>query len=201
MNDEKNVHSDVNRILAQYRSMPHRTTGKSPAELFLGRKMRCKLDLLKPSEKVMDKVSVNKHLKAKLFNLNQRVIARNYSGKQKWVLGKICKIKGKLHYEIQLDDGRLWMRHADQIESASSVRVDGCKGNLGYYVPDSEQLLLKNPEIVVPSNNTDESSAVRTDQEVVVESTAESSTNAAISDRPKRNVKPPERYGYVPQVL
>ena len=46
-----NIGSELNKILFQYRSMPHAQTAVSPAELFLGRKLRGKLDLLKPVAK------------------------------------------------------------------------------------------------------------------------------------------------------
>ena len=113
LNYKRNIRGDVRKILALYRSMPHRTAGKTPAELFSGRKTRGRLDLLKRTEPAPGKVNFNDHLKVKQFGLNQRVIARNYSGKYKWCLGQISKIKDKLHYEIQLDDGTVWVRHAD----------------------------------------------------------------------------------------
>ena len=45
--------------------------------------MRGRLDLLKLTEPVPGKVNFNAHLKFKKFGLNRRVIARNYSGKNK----------------------------------------------------------------------------------------------------------------------
>ena len=36
------------RLLFQYRITPHTTTGLSPSEMLLGRKLRFRLDLLKP---------------------------------------------------------------------------------------------------------------------------------------------------------
>ena len=45
------------RLLYHYRITPHSTTGVSPAELLMGRKLRCHLDLLQPdtSSRVLDK--------------------------------------------------------------------------------------------------------------------------------------------------
>lgn len=41
---------NLQEFLRQYRTAPHATTGSSPAQLFLGRAIRTKLDLTKPSE-------------------------------------------------------------------------------------------------------------------------------------------------------
>ena len=47
----------VARFLFQYRNIPHSTTGMIPAELLMGRKLRSRLDLIRPSldERVQDK--------------------------------------------------------------------------------------------------------------------------------------------------
>lgn len=43
-----NVYEKCCKMLLQYRSAPHATTNKSPAELFLGRQIRTRLELLFP---------------------------------------------------------------------------------------------------------------------------------------------------------
>lgn len=121
MNDPKKVKGDVQTILFQYRNMPHPYTSVTPAELFLGRRVRCRLDLLKPNIKMTHGES-NAHLSVKSFQVGQGVIVRNYDKKAKWFFGKVQKILGKLHYEIELDDGRIWKRHFDQIRKADVKR-------------------------------------------------------------------------------
>jgi hypothetical protein len=50
------------------------------------------------------------------IKLNARVSARNYNNQKKiWEFGIVIKKLGALHYLIQLDDGRIWKRHIDQI--------------------------------------------------------------------------------------
>ena len=73
------------QLCINYRLTPHSTTGKSPAELMLGRQPRSRLDLLKPDlEKTVHKkqdVQKRAHDKAAL-NSNfqgEAVYVRNYS--------------------------------------------------------------------------------------------------------------------------
>ena len=50
----KNTEGDMGlrlaRLLFKYRNTPHTTTGVTPAELLLGRKPRCHIDLLHPDK-------------------------------------------------------------------------------------------------------------------------------------------------------
>ena len=45
---EGTVETKLSRFLLKYRLIPHATTGRSPAELLLGRQPRSRLDLLHP---------------------------------------------------------------------------------------------------------------------------------------------------------
>ena len=42
------MQTKINRVLFRYRITPHSTTGASPAEMLMGRKLISALDLLKP---------------------------------------------------------------------------------------------------------------------------------------------------------
>jgi hypothetical protein len=46
----ESAEDDTNRFLLQYRTCPHTTTGKTPAELLQGRRLRSRLDLLHPEK-------------------------------------------------------------------------------------------------------------------------------------------------------
>ena len=45
------LHHQLSEFLFSYQSTPHATTGTSPGELFLQRKLRTKFDLLKPDQR------------------------------------------------------------------------------------------------------------------------------------------------------
>ncbi|XP_055590407.1 uncharacterized protein LOC129742525 [Uranotaenia lowii] len=47
-------------------------------------------------------------------------IPREYVNANKWEFGRIMQRLGKLHYLVELDDGRKWKRHIDQLRSVGS---------------------------------------------------------------------------------
>ncbi|XP_063626442.1 uncharacterized protein K02A2.6-like [Cydia splendana] len=58
----------------------------------------------------------------KQFALGSRVQARSYSvSDKKWQFGIVRRRLGNLHYEIVIDDGRVWIRHLDQLLPAPGI--------------------------------------------------------------------------------
>ena len=52
----------LQRFLLSYRNTPYKSTGRAPAEMLIGRKLRTKLDLLKPDVlSYMDKAIIVYH--------------------------------------------------------------------------------------------------------------------------------------------
>ena len=97
----------MTRFLLTYRSTPHSTTGVSPAELFLKRSLRTRLDLLRPSleRKVTAKQAEQKqyhdvHSKAREFEAGQTVLVRNLLGEPKWVNGTVIEQTGPVSYKV-----------------------------------------------------------------------------------------------------
>ncbi|XP_011862729.1 PREDICTED: uncharacterized protein K02A2.6-like [Vollenhovia emeryi] len=105
-----NVETKLQEMLIQYRTMPHSVTGKSPAELFLGRQIRNRLQLIFP-EKHKEKVPFS----GSFFKEGERVSCRNYIGMKKWKFGRISSRLGECNFEIKLDNGQIWRRHVDQM--------------------------------------------------------------------------------------
>ena len=193
IDNKATIAKDLRLILAQYRSMPHCTTGKSPAELFLGRKIRGKLDLLKPRRHI-EKSSENDKLKVKKkFNLNDRIIARNYNSKDNWFPGTVIKIDGKLHYEVQLDDGRVWRRHANQLSLAKELKKPTLHND--YFVSPEDDTTANVPQqsskIV---GNSDGNQSVNTEEldNTVCSSTSENTVRCIAKDR--RDIVLPARF-------
>ncbi|XP_029168404.1 uncharacterized protein LOC114938586 [Nylanderia fulva] len=117
--------------------MPHASTNKTPAEMFLNRKISTRLDLMIPQNS-----NLNTHYdtieNVKTFACGERVACRNYSGGEKWKFGVVSARKGKLHYTIHLDDGRSWERHVNQMRKIGKDTPTTCLENDHYYW-DSEQ--------------------------------------------------------------
>ena len=125
----------LDRFLFNYRLTPHSTTGVSPAELMFGRRPRTRLDLLRPDsvlpESLVPDPVVSSKVKAKQeaqkkFHCNQPrklnlepespVMIRNY-GKYgaKWLPATVVEQTGPVSYRCQLQDGRVFRRHQDQL--------------------------------------------------------------------------------------
>ena len=95
-----------------YRSIPHSTTGETPADILLRRPLRTRLDLLKP--KLTDKASQRQETqkrfhdgagtKEREFTEGQNVLVENLRGTTpKWISGKIVEKMGPVSYKVEID--------------------------------------------------------------------------------------------------
>ena len=124
MNSETDdLNQKLNCFLHTYRNTPHSTTGETPAQLFLGRDLRSRLDLLKPDTKqhVNDrqmKMSVPDRNKFRELDLGQSVLARDFrpNSKEKWIKGTIVSRDGPLMYKVDIGN-TVWRRHIDQLRA------------------------------------------------------------------------------------
>lgn len=126
----KSIHGDVEtklaRFLFSYRTTPHSTTGVTPAELMMGRKLRNHLDLIQPdlSSRVLarqtnQKIGHDKRVKERHIAVNQPIYARNFSSGPKWLPGRVITSQGST-LEIELNDGRKVRRHLDQVRNRTN---------------------------------------------------------------------------------
>ena len=103
----------------KFSTCQHSTTVRSPAELMFGRKLRTRLDLLKPNleEEVLEKqdqIVRRSPNRERQFVEGQNVLVRTYRTKRKWTRGCIAKQIGDKHYLVKVDDAT-WKRHVDQL--------------------------------------------------------------------------------------
>ncbi|XP_058868762.1 uncharacterized protein K02A2.6-like [Acipenser ruthenus] len=112
----------LDNFLLVYRNTPHATTDESPAMLFLKRKLRTRLDLLKPDMSLH--VEKNQGLqiaqrqnsaKDRQFQVGQAVLAREYRKGDKWIPGVVTAKTGPVSYTVDVGPGMSWRRHADQL--------------------------------------------------------------------------------------
>ncbi|XP_003368791.1 conserved hypothetical protein [Trichinella spiralis] len=141
-------------FLFSQRVSPCATTGKSPAELLMKRRLRTVLDRINPDieeEAIEGNSDVTKPDKQKIriFAPDDIVFARNYAHGPKWCPATIVTPTGPVSYKVRTTDGQLWKRHLDQlrkrhpsIEVTEDTETDSEQ-------EDCQQLMEKSPSAVV----------------------------------------------------
>jgi hypothetical protein len=108
------LETKVSRYLFKYRSTPHATTGKSPAQLMFSREIKTHLDLLHPDSH--DNVTKNQlkqklyhdiHAKERSFKSGDNVFVKNFSSGPCWLPGVISEKTGPVSYIVQIAGNRL----------------------------------------------------------------------------------------------
>ncbi|XP_058027383.1 uncharacterized protein K02A2.6-like, partial [Ahaetulla prasina] len=103
----------IDTFLAVQHRTPCVTTGRSPAELLMGRKLRCPLDRLNPTYTPDGYKGIQG--KTREMTVGDLVWAHNYSEGPTWLKGEILGITGPKSYVVDMEDGRVWKRHIDQL--------------------------------------------------------------------------------------
>ena len=108
------IHVKLSRFLFSYRITPQTTTGHSPAELLMGRRLRSRFDLSHPDSCTsLPKEPVQP---TRSFKPGDLLFARNYSGTPLWIPVTVCKVAGPLTYHVVTAEGSVFKRHADQLK-------------------------------------------------------------------------------------
>lgn len=139
----------LSRFLLKYRVTPHTTTGSSPAELLMKRKLRTKLDLMRPSivERVRRKQNQQKtqhdyHAKEREIQHSDPVYVKDFrKSKLTWMPGTITEKTGPISARVQLEDGSIVRRHQDHM----AIRTDPT---------ENDQMEPSIPEMFSPSQST-----------------------------------------------
>ena len=92
---ERPIHVRISRFLLQYRVTPQTTTGQSPSELLMGRRLCIALDLIHPDIAKKIEVKQNKisqpQQRVRSHTIRDKLYAMNFSGSQHgflWYLPK-----------------------------------------------------------------------------------------------------------------
>ena len=117
--EDISIHQKIQKILLRYRATPL-ADGKSPSELYLNRQIRIKLDAMRPYHEEKSKQILQPHTRT--LKVGQRVQSKfMINNKPIWKLGRIKRKIGKLHYIIQLDEGRTLKRHINQLQKSDVI--------------------------------------------------------------------------------
>ena len=193
---QNSLQQRLQNFLLTYRSTPHATTGSSPSKLFLNREVRTRLTLTKPdlARRVLDKQGKMKqyhdaHAKPREMAIGDSVLARDHLTSQKWQPGVVLDRTAPHSYRVQLDDGRVWRRHVDDVlqnspnsnttnQEAVQPETTG-PASQPTSLPDPQPSAAAKPDPLPPPNAPEP---------------AECATNASTPlRRLGRTVKPPER--------
>ena len=197
--DPGTLQQKLARFLMAYRSTPHTTTGVTPAELFLGRQIHTRLDLLKPGVRntVMKKQAVQKkahdvHAKNRNFQVGQAVLVLNFREGPRWIPGKILEKMGPVSYQVVVQ-GQTWKRHIDQL-------LANQEGGSKEAVPPSEEMIVpaleenqspgepeeESPPSIVTSPNQDAQAETQLPESAAVPLDTAMATEATMPTTPKR---------------
>jgi hypothetical protein len=192
-------------VLFMNRNTPHTLTGRTPAELFLGRAPRTRWTNLKPhlQTTVEDRQQKQKiqhdgnHVVQRTFDLFQKVRVKNArGGKEKWIPATIVKVEGPLTYIVRLPGNRRRFVHVDHLipdDTGEDMREDI---SIGAPIATVPEVTPGNP-IVVPSsqqcdpemNSPEQSMEIPQLQETANQSMAPGSSDKPIISRDSPRVR------------
>lgn len=122
----EDVNAALSKFLFQYRNCDHATTGVSPAVALLGRRLRSRLDALRPDVAAVVRAKQERQVDRtpgadREFQVGDAVMARDYTARgDKWTEATVIKKTGPVSYKVGIGNGVEWRRHADQIIPTNS---------------------------------------------------------------------------------
>ena len=113
------------KLLFNYLTTPHTTTGLTPGELMFGRCLSTRFDRIFPSDRdrveesqERQKYSFDKHTRDRIFNLGDLVYVKNFHEGEKWLAGKMTRLIGNVMFEVFIEQlQKKVRRHRNQIKN------------------------------------------------------------------------------------
>ena len=212
------VNTRLAKLLFTYRITPQSTTGVSPAELLLGRRLRPRLDLLRPNtpapvenKQMEQKLRHVRKAKRWFLSVGEPIFARNFGTGCRWFPGDIIERAGPASFRVRLEDGRFNCCHLDQLRhreveedtpDTSDIGVDDSKCPLfqllSLVIMSLHLLLTPSPSVNVPirvpiDHSQHDQSNIQPNVQPNVQST-DQSNNQPTPRYPRRNRKPRHVY-------
>ena len=187
----------LSSFLLSYRTTPHSTTKVTPAELFMNRNIRTRLDLIQPDiestvskAQGMQKAHHDTKVKETRYLIGEKVMAKNYRHGPKWLPGVIVEQLGTLTFLVQIDNGMFWKRHVDQLRHRGHSSKDKTESETPCAYTES------NDENLNESCEASNGAVSDTTTEARQNETGTSATSSVVSARryPDRVRRPPIRY-------
>lgn len=121
----------IARFLFNYRITPQTTTGLSPAEMLMSRRLHSTLELLLPNvkskirkRKLKQKEQHKAHSKWRSFFPGDDVYIHNYSYRPKWIPAVVQQNTGPVPYTVQTGDERVMRCHVNQIRRCHATMTN-----------------------------------------------------------------------------
>ena len=119
---EGTIKGRLARFLLQYWVTPHRTTGFSPAELMFGRKLRTRLNAIKPgmgktveTKQFQQKEQHDRRSRQRTLSVGNKVFVCHFGPGHPWMSGYLLKKSGPLSFMVKLSDGHVVRRHCNNL--------------------------------------------------------------------------------------
>ncbi|XP_075739390.1 uncharacterized protein LOC142784776 [Rhipicephalus microplus] len=178
-------------FLLAYRNTPHATTGEAPSTLLLGRRLRTRLDLLRPA--VENRVRQREFDQRRRHPCRNNVITvgdvirvRNVRSVPKWLCATVLARMGPVSYRLSVVTARgvfQWVHHQNHI------RNDNTGIATEFELPYSE----RQQEVATQVPTCDSSHDV--DSSLTAQSEPADTANAPSKRRyPQRQRRPPDRF-------
>jgi hypothetical protein len=214
---KRNLNADValSRFLLAYRNTEHATTGESPAKILQGRKLRMRLDNLKPERESRVIARQERSEQAaggahRQLQPNSPVWYREYSGNKytdKWLPGMIITKLGETDYGVRSNFGTEIHRHIDQLRQrvignerdaslrakviTEYIRNEKSRKSLGVSAAEG---VVPEPDGVTAEGSSETSENIRSpSKEVVALTSPPASPNAPASSEQEEGVVYPSR--------
>ena len=196
----------LSRFLFAYRNTPHATTGSTPAELMMGRRLRSTLDLAKPDlenrvaiKQDQQKQQHDKHARQRAIQVGDTVYAKNLRPGPTWMPATVIAQTGPVSYRVELENSKtVWRRHQDQLreryENSTNIETDGTVDE-STSAEQSDSLIDVD---VIPTDATNQSSNSTNEELSTSSPTSTSVPSSAPAPRrnPSRIRKAPDRLAY-----
>ena len=203
------VQQRLDTFLLTYRNTPHATTKETPAMLFIGRRLRSRLDFLKPTvaEVVHQSQDVQRqrrqqHSKDRQFDIGEPVLVRDYrKGEDRWTQGMVMEKTGPVSYKVNVGTQGVWKRHVDQIMTRPESVPQQTSVNIPVtfpLFPQSESYNNVNTSTSKNAEDTDQVPETTIQPETVQPAETPNKDNTKVPETvkryPVRITKPPMRY-------
>lgn len=126
--EREDFNTALNRFLFTYRNTEQSATGREPSVALLGRRLRGRLDLLRPdaAERVRSAQLRREHggvasRPLRVLERDEPVMLRDYTKSgRKWTEGFVTERTGPVSYTVKTNSGQIHKRHIDQIQTRKS---------------------------------------------------------------------------------